>query len=128
MFETFSHKMNILQEILQKLKIGRAKPLSINTYGGTEIPVFRRCVADMIERAVRIISIIENSYTHRFLYINEITNFALKVKPVHRLSGHIVERQNIDNMPVVYTETTRTKYNFTSNSDPLGLENRVLNF
>ncbi len=27
--------------------------LSINTYGGTEIPVFRRCVAGMIEYAVR---------------------------------------------------------------------------
>ncbi len=33
-------------------------PLSMNTYGGTEIPVFRRCVAGMIERAVQIISII----------------------------------------------------------------------
>ncbi len=33
--------------------------LSINTYGGTEIPVFRRRVAVMIERTVRIISIIK---------------------------------------------------------------------
>ncbi len=33
--------------------------LSINTYGGTEISVFQRCVAGMIERAVRIISIIK---------------------------------------------------------------------
>ncbi len=37
----------------------RFEPLSINTYVGTEIPVFRRCVAGMIERAVRIISIIK---------------------------------------------------------------------
>ncbi len=36
------------------------KALSINTYGGTEIPVFWRCVAGMIKRAVRIISIIKN--------------------------------------------------------------------
>ncbi len=31
--------------------------LGINTYGGTEIPVFRRCAASKIECAVRIISI-----------------------------------------------------------------------
>ncbi len=34
-------------------------PLSINAYGGTEIPVFRRCVDGMIERAVQLISIIK---------------------------------------------------------------------
>ncbi len=33
--------------------------LSINTYGETEIPVFRRCMAGMIEHAVQIISIIK---------------------------------------------------------------------
>ncbi len=33
--------------------------LSINTYGGIEIPVFQRYVAGMIERSVRIISIIK---------------------------------------------------------------------
>ncbi len=32
--------------------------LSINTYGGTEIPVYRRCVAGMIQRAVRAVWII----------------------------------------------------------------------
>ncbi len=36
-----------------------ALPLSINTYGGTEIPVFLKCVAGMIERTVQIISIIK---------------------------------------------------------------------
>ncbi len=34
-------------------------PSCINTYGRTEIPVFRRCVAGMIERTVRIMSIIK---------------------------------------------------------------------
>ncbi len=35
------------------------KALSINTHGGTVIPVFQRSVAGMIECAVRIISIIK---------------------------------------------------------------------
>ncbi len=35
------------------------RALSINTYGGTEIPVFQRSVAGMIERTVRLISIIK---------------------------------------------------------------------
>ncbi len=35
-------------------KTGREESLSINTYGGTEIPVFQRYVAGMIERAVAI--------------------------------------------------------------------------
>ncbi len=40
---------------------GKVTPLSINTNGGTEIPVFRRCVAGTIEHPVRIISIIKTS-------------------------------------------------------------------
>ncbi len=40
-------------------RMNECYPLSINTYGGTEIPVFRRRVAGMIERAVLIISIIK---------------------------------------------------------------------
>ncbi len=35
------------------------RTLCINTYRGTDVPVFQRCVAGMIERAVRIISIIK---------------------------------------------------------------------
>ncbi len=34
-------------------------PLSINTYGGTEIPVFRRCMAGITDCAVPIISVIK---------------------------------------------------------------------
>ncbi len=46
-FLKFQHKKHDLQS------------LSMNTYEGTEIPAFRRCVAGMIERAVRIILIIK---------------------------------------------------------------------
>ncbi len=44
---------SIVEDVVQVLPY---IPLSINTYGGTEIPVFQRCVAGMIVRAVRIIS------------------------------------------------------------------------
>ncbi len=46
-------------ENLGKIKVVVEESLSINTHGGTEIPVFQRYVAGMIERAVRIISIIK---------------------------------------------------------------------
>ncbi len=45
--------------ILQFFNFFQHFSLSINTYGGTKIPVFRRCLASIIEYAVRIFSIIK---------------------------------------------------------------------
>ncbi len=44
---------------LEEMERAISVELPKNTYGGTEIPVFRRCVAGMTERTVWIISIIK---------------------------------------------------------------------
>ncbi len=64
------------------LLMGDPRPLSINTYGGTEIPVFRRCMASMIKHTVRLISVIK-----KYLYADIGTSFPTKCLSALRSVG-----------------------------------------